>query len=187
MSDRPPVLYLVGFMGAGKTSVGERLAALLGWRFLDLDARIEARAGCSIRELFRREGEPYFRTLERAELVEASRERDVVVALGGGAFCSAENQAIVRTTGASVYLEAPADVLYRRCSGETGRPLFTTPESMQDLLERRRPLYERANFRLDVTHLSIDEAAARIAAALKESSNPSVTSSESGTKEFGQG
>ena len=167
MNPEPAILYLVGFMGAGKTSVGERLAELLGWRFVDLDARIEARAGESVRELFRREGEPYFRNLEREELGRVSRERNVVVALGGGAFCSVENETIVRTSGASVYLEASDKVLYSRCLGSDARPLFTTREAMSVLLERRRPFYERANLKLDVSYLTVEEAALRIAAEMR--------------------
>jgi shikimate kinase len=167
MSPETLLVYLVGFMGAGKSSVGARLAELLGWRFIDLDGRIEARAGESIRDLFRREGEPYFRMLEREELRRVSFEREAVVALGGGTFCSPENQAIVRATGASVYLEAPAEVLYARCAGWEGRPLFTTLEAMHELLERRRPLYEQAHLKVPVLHLTVDEVAQRIVAALR--------------------
>jgi shikimate kinase len=167
MSRLPPLLYLVGFMGAGKSTIGARVAELLQWSFIDLDTRIEERVGETIRELFRREGEGYFRALEREELRRVCREREVVVALGGGAFCNAENQAIIRTTGASVYLEASADVLFARCTTTQVRPLFTTREAMTELLERRRPMYEMANLRLDVTGLTIDEAAERIVAAME--------------------
>jgi len=167
VSQRTDLVYLVGFMGAGKSSVGARLAERLGWRFVDLDLRIEARAGTSIRELFRVEGEAYFRAVEREELRRASTERRAVVALGGGAFCSAENQAIVRATGASVYLEAPAEVLYARCAGDGTRPLFTTLDDMRVLLERRRPLYERAHLIVPVADRSVDEVADRIVAALR--------------------
>ncbi|PYV08725.1 MAG: shikimate kinase [Acidobacteria bacterium] len=160
------VVYLVGFMGAGKTTVGRRLAELLGCDFVDLDERIEARAGEPIRELFRTRGEAEFRRLERTELERASTLGDAVVALGGGAFCSPENAELVRATGASVYLEASAEVLYARCAPDDSRPLFTTREAMQELLERRRPLYETAEFRIDVSRLTVEEAARAIAAAL---------------------
>jgi shikimate kinase len=166
MAPEPEIVYLVGFMGAGKTTVGRRLAELLGWDFVDLDERIEAGAGEPIRELFRTRGEPYFRGLERAELARVGALRNAVVALGGGSFTSAENRDLVRATGASVYLEAAADVLYARCATGDARPLFSTREAMAALLERRRPLYETADFRIDVSRLTVDEAARRIAALL---------------------
>lgn len=164
------IVYLVGFMGSGKTTVGRRLAELLGWQFVDLDAEIEARAGAPIRDLFRDRGEPHFRRLEREELGKVSARRHVVAALGGGAFCSSQNQAIVRTTGRSVWLDAPAEVLYARCSGDEARPLFTTREAMEALLDERRAMYEQADLRVDVSALSFDEVARRILAALEAKS-----------------
>jgi shikimate kinase len=159
-------VYLVGFMGAGKTSVGRRVAELLGRDFVDLDARIEASAGAPIQEIFRTRGEPEFRRLERAELESASALGNAVVALGGGAFCSPENAALVRATGASVYLEASADVLFERCAPDGSRPLFSTRDAMEALLERRRPLYANADLRVDTSRLSVEEAARAVVAAL---------------------
>ena len=160
------IVYIVGFMGAGKTTVGRRLAEILGWDFVDLDARIEERSGEPIRELFRAQGEPHFRRLEHAELERASTLGRSVVALGGGAFCSIENAELVRKTGASVYLEATAAVLYARCAGDESRPLFTTRAAMEALLERRRPLYEQADLRIDVSGLTPDQIARRVLSAL---------------------
>jgi len=160
-------VYLVGFMGAGKTSVGRRVAELLGRDFVDLDARIEASAGAPIQEIFRTRGEPEFRRLERAELESASALDNAVVALGGGAFCSPENAALVRATGASVYLEASADVLFERCAPDGSRPLFSTRDAMEALLERRRPLYANADLRVDTSRLSVEEAARAVVAALE--------------------
>ncbi len=149
-------------MGSGKTSVGRRLAEILGWFFVDLDSEIERRRGTTIREIFRCQGEIFFRRLEREELMEASRRRDAVIALGGGTFCTPDNQAIVRATGASVWLDVPIELLFARCSGDLSRPLFTNREEMVTLLERRLPFYRDADFRLAAGNLTIDAAAERI-------------------------
>lgn len=162
------IVYLVGFMGSGKTSVGQRLAELLGWKFIDLDQEIETREGGSIRELFRREGERYFRSLECEELRRVSAVQRTVVALGGGAFCSEQNQRIVRATGRSIWLDAPIDFLYARCSGDSSRPLFSTLHEMEQLLDRRRPFYEKATLRLVVSERSVDEIARLILEKLGE-------------------
>ncbi len=156
------ILYIVGFMGAGKTSVGSRLAEQLHWRFVDLDRRIEERTGEPIRELFRREGEGCFRRLETEELRRVSTEKKVVVALGGGAFCSPENQQIVRTTGTSIWLDASLDALFSRCEGDGSRPLFTSRAAMKDLLRRRRPFYRNADLHLKVAGLDVNQAASKI-------------------------
>lgn len=156
------IVYLVGFMGAGKTSVGRCLAELLGWTFIDLDEEIEKQEDTPIREIFRRRGEPCFREIERGQLERVSRLSAIVVALGGGAFCSDDNQAIVRSTGVSVWLNAPIELLYARCAGDAARPLFTTREEMESLLRNRLPLYQKADYVLDMASLSVDAAAERI-------------------------
>src|SRR5436190_21025868 len=104
-------IYLVGFMGAGKTSVGQRLAELLGWSFVDVDQKIEEREGTPIREIFLRAGEPYFRRVESVELHSLSAARNLVVALGGGAFCGLENQRVAQRSGTRVGLDAPLATL----------------------------------------------------------------------------
>src|SRR5512136_2261829 len=108
-------IYLVGFMGSGKTSVGRRLAELLGWTFVDLDEEIEKRAGQSIPEIFRLRGEKHFRSLEREELERECRGSNTVIALGGGTFCSTENRETITRTGISVWLDAPIELLSARC------------------------------------------------------------------------
>jgi shikimate kinase len=143
------LVFLVGFMGSGKSTVGKALAARLGVPFVDLDEQIELRAGTQIREIFRNYGEARFRRLECDELRRAATTADGVVALGGGAFCSDENQAIVRAAGVSVWLEVPIGVLIRRCSGDPSRPLATGRQEMSRLLEVRRTFYEAADIRVD--------------------------------------
>jgi shikimate kinase len=145
------LIFLVGFMGSGKTTVGRSLAAHLGLPFIDLDDEIERTAGMPIRDIFRERGESWFRALECDELRKACCRDHGVVALGGGAFCTAENQAIVSATGRSVWLDVPVDVVVERCAGEGTRPLATGREDMEQLLERRRPFYEKADTRVDAT------------------------------------
>ncbi|HYK92090.1 MAG TPA: shikimate kinase [Acidobacteriota bacterium] len=156
------IIYLVGFMGAGKTSVGQDLARLLGWEFVDLDTAIEEREGVPIRDIFSQKGEPCFRAMESAALREVGRRRNLVVALGGGAFCSEANQEMVKSTGVSVWLDAPMELLQARCPSDGTRPLFSTPSEMAELLQRRLPFYSRADLRLDVTGLTIEDAAREI-------------------------
>ncbi len=155
-------IYLVGFMGAGKTSVGIRLASLLQWTFIDLDQEIEKRAGRSIREIFEQEGEPYFRRLERDELQRLSLRQEAVVALGGGAFMDDRNRATIAGSGISVWLDAPMDTLYSRCAGEHSRPLFTSREEMEQLLTLRLPFYRLASIHVAVDDFSADDLASKI-------------------------
>jgi len=157
------VVYLVGFMGAGKSVVGERLAEMLRRPFFDLDREIEKRAAMTIPEIFRYYGEARFRALETEELAHASDLTDAVVALGGGTFCSVENREIVARTGVSVWLDAPLELLFERCCVEAAvRPLFTTREEMAGLLERRRPFYAESALHVMVAGRSADEIAREI-------------------------
>jgi shikimate kinase len=146
-------IFLVGFMGAGKTTVGQLLAQRLGWSFVDLDDRVRAREGREIAEIFRDSGETYFRQVESECLREliAQAERGLVVALGGGAFVQAGNAAMLRETGVPViFLDAAVHELRRRCAG-TGdeRPLFRDENQFRQLYEARRGGYMAADFRLD--------------------------------------
>jgi shikimate kinase len=156
---KKPIIYIVGFMGAGKTSVGQSLAKLLGWRFVDLDQVIEELEGRPIRDIFRDTGEPYFREIEHRELMRAASWKEVVVALGGGTFCADLNRQVMQESGVSVWLDASLDILYARCAGKEDRPLFTTREKMQALLELRRPFYAKADLKIDTGERSIDSIA----------------------------
>jgi shikimate kinase len=143
-------VFLVGFMGSGKSTVGQELARRLAWDFVDLDARIEAREGQSIPEIFRGRGEPAFRTAETAalrELIDTS-VRDSVVALGGGAFVAETNRDLLRSWP-SVFLDAPVSELWRRCleheaADGSRRPLRNGPEQFAQLHEQRLPFYRQA-------------------------------------------
>ncbi len=163
------LVYLTGFMGSGKTGVGRHLAELLGWNFVDLDSEIEKKLGRTIRELFARMGEPFFRAVEHEELRRVSRLRKAVVAMGGGAFCSTQNREIVDATGVSIWLDAPIEVLFPRCERDESRPLFTTREEMEQLLELRRRDYRKADLRIDASELDIDSLAQAILVHLQAS------------------
>jgi shikimate kinase len=147
-----PGLYLVGFMGSGKSTVGKLLADRLCWDFVDLDAEIEGRYGAPIPEIFDREGEPAFRDLEHEALCEQARlvrrGRPRVVALGGGAFEPQRNRRAVVDAGVSIWLECPEEVLWNRVSSEDHRPLARERGSFARLLGQRQPSYEQADFRV---------------------------------------
>lgn len=145
---------LVGFMGAGKTSVGRELARRLGWEFVDLDARIEARAGKTVAQIFAGDGEATFRRLESEELQRAIKEQAeigaMVIAVGGGAFVDPQNRAILRDAAVpSVFLEVGLEEARKRCAKESEqRPLMKDEAALQLLFEERRPFYATADLKV---------------------------------------
>lgn len=141
-------LVMVGLMGAGKSSIGRRLAQRLDLPFVDADAEIEAAAGCSIGEIFERYGEPYFRDGERRVIARLLDGPVQVVATGGGAFMDSETRARIREKGISVWLKADVETLSERVSRRTNRPLLKSgdPKSiLTGLMERRYPVYAEAD------------------------------------------
>ncbi|PZQ47947.1 MAG: shikimate kinase [Rhodovulum sulfidophilum] len=145
-------LVLVGLMGAGKTSVGKRLAALLGVGFVDSDVEIERAAGMTIPEIFAKLGEPAFRDGERRVIARLLTERPGVLATGGGAFGDARTRAAVAERGTSVWLRADLDLLWDRVRDKPGRPLLQAADPkavLADLLTRRYPVYGLADVTVD--------------------------------------
>ncbi len=163
---RTPGLYLVGFMGCGKTTVGRRLADELGWRFADLDADIEARAGMRIAEIFDRYGEEEFRRIEHEAIAERVREiergRPTVAALGGGAFTRDENVELVTEHGVAIWLDCPLEVCRKRVAGTDDRPLARDPERFAELYKARRAAYSRADYRIETGEDPPEEVVRRI-------------------------
>lgn len=148
---RADKLYLVGFMGAGKSTVARALARRLGWRLEDIDERIEAREGRRISQIFAEKGEPYFRQLERLVLGELLPTRQVVVATGGGTFVEPDNRALMLNDGAVAWLDlAFADVI-ARVPADGRRPLAADRMQMEQLYERRRLAYCQAHVRIDAS------------------------------------
>ena len=164
-------MALVGFMGAGKTTVGQELARRLGWRFADLDDLIQAAEGTTIEQIFQQRGEMAFRELERRILASAlaNNSSRQVLALGGGAFVDAENQERLASAGVpTVFLEAPAEDLFLRShEPEVVRPLRRDLDQFCALYEKRRPEYAKAAVCVQTSGKEISVIAEEIISALK--------------------
>ena len=148
--DRSIVLF--GLMGAGKTSVGRRLAAELALPFVDADEEIEAAAGCSIADFFQLHGEAEFRAGERRVIKRLLAGPVCVLATGGGAFMDAATRAAIRKRGISLWLRADLDVLVKRVRRRNNRPLLQGGDQrqiLQDLMATRYPIYEQADIIVD--------------------------------------
>jgi shikimate kinase len=152
-----PCIYLVGFMGAGKSTIGPLLARRLGWSFCDLDQEIERAQGSSIRDIFQSRGEKAFREMETEALRLRAGEPNQVIALGGGAFVGEVNRNIVRQSGFSVFLDCPLDLVLERCRGDSTRPLFRDPMKVQQLFTVRRPYYLQSDLQTEVRGRSPEE------------------------------
>ena len=145
-------IVLVGLMGAGKTTVGRRLANRLGLPFVDADAEVEAAAGLTIPEIFETHGEPAFRDGERKVIARLLSAGPQVLATGGGAFMNPETRACVRDNGISVWLKADLDVLMRRVGKRPTRPLLQQDDPravMEKLMRERNPVYAEADIELE--------------------------------------
>jgi shikimate kinase len=164
-------VFLVGMMGAGKTTLGRALAKELGREFADLDLALEARCGVPVAAIFDIEGEAGFRKRETQLLDEFSRRGGLVLATGGGAVMAAENRRVLKERGTVVYLRAEAGELYRRLARDKQRPLLQTADPrarLTELLALRTPLYEEvAHISFDSGALPVAQAAARLAAQLQ--------------------
>jgi shikimate kinase len=135
-------IVLVGMMGAGKSSIGRRLAARLGIPFIDADAEIESAAGMTIPEIFDKHGEPYFRAGEARVIARLLDNGPQVLATGGGSLMDAQTRALIGEKGVSIWLKADIDVLLKRTKRRNDRPLA---EKIRDLLPIREPLYAQAD------------------------------------------
>jgi shikimate kinase len=165
-------VFLVGFMGAGKTSVGRALSRRLGLPFEDLDIRIQNREGKTIAEIFRESGETGFRKAETAalrELLGELRRAPSVVALGGGTFVQTDHAALIEEAEVrSVFLDAPVEELLRRCEQEQKeRPLRQNPKQFRELYENRRSSYMRASLRIETSGKDVETVAAEVACSLE--------------------
>jgi shikimate kinase len=169
-------VVLIGFMGAGKSSVGRALGDLLGWPFEDLDTRIELREKRKVPKIFRDSGEAAFRRAEQAALKELLGEfgdgRGKILALGGGAFVRRQNARLVAgSAAATVFLDADVMELWQRCSEQAKqdgmeRPLLANLESFRELYKVRRPHYLKASFRQQTGGKTVEQIAAEITHAL---------------------
>ena len=154
-------LYLVGFMGAGKTTVARALGRRLGWRTEDVDVRIEARERRSVAAIFAQEGEGYFRQAERDVLRELLPERNVIVATGGGTFVDPENRTMMLADAAVAWLDLPFNRVIDRIPSDGRRPLAADLIQMEQLYMRRRLAYADAHVRIDAGR-PLDEVVERL-------------------------
>jgi len=159
-------VVLIGFMGSGKSSVGRELANRFDAPFVDIDERIESKAGCTIRDLFAREGEPAFREREKAALRAALSVKGCIIATGGGAFTDEENRNLLRSYAPVVYLEASEETLLERLAGDLGRPLLSGRDRaavIRELLARRVPGYRTADVTVRTDGRTVEEVAGQVA------------------------
>ena len=158
---RSDKLYLVGFMGAGKTTVASALGRRIGWRAEDVDERIEARERRSVAAIFVQEGEGYFRRAERDVLRELLPERNVIVATGGGTFAEPDNRMLMLADGAVAWLDLPLSRVIERIPADGRRPLAADFVQMEELYLRRRLAYAEAHVRIDAA-APVDEVVERL-------------------------
>lgn len=163
------IITLIGYRGSGKSTVAAPLAARLGWSWIDADAVIEERAGCTIREIFQAEGEPGFRRREREVISELLGKEQLVLAAGGGAILNAETRSDMRNAGPVVWLRAAVATLAARIAGDATtaerRPNLAAGgiREIEELLAAREPLYrECATLIVETDGLTADEIVTRI-------------------------
>lgn len=154
-------LYLVGFMGAGKTTVARALGRRLGWRVEDLDTRIEARERRSVASIFAQQGEAYFRQLERQALGELVPQRQIVVATGGGTFVDPDNRALILADGGVAWLDVPLANVLDRVPADGRRPLASDRAQMEQLFAQRQLAYSQAHARIDAAR-PVEEVVERL-------------------------
>lgn len=167
------IISLTGFMGCGKSSVGKTLRTLLSCNLLDLDTYIEEKAGKTIPEIFKEEGEPAFRQMELDSLKEicdnAKEDEDIILSLGGGAVMTPECAAIVHEKTACVYLRATIDTLVSTLTGyESGRPMLSGATDLrtriEELMQKRAAVYEQtAHYIVDIDGISYEDTSKEIA------------------------
>ena len=167
-------IYLIGFMGVGKSTVGVALARLTGMELVDLDRLIVERVGLPIPEIFAEFGEETFRRHEAAALASLAEGKSRIVATGGGVVGREENWACMRRQGVVVYLQASWEVLTERIGSGEGRPLASGPERerLKDLWQSRLPLYEQADLVVNADHKSPEDIAHQILTACANRRSP---------------
>ena len=153
-------IYIVGFMGTGKTTIGKEVARIKDWGFIDLDELIETRQQRKIRDIFATDGEPYFRKIEKELLAEISQCNNMVVSCGGGIVVDQQNIVCMKKTGLMLCLSAKPEVILARTSSNDERPLLNVSKPLDKikfLLEARRPAYEQAHTVIDTSSLKVEQ------------------------------
>ncbi len=159
------IIYLVGFMGTGKTVVGKKVAGQLNHGFLDLDSLIEEKQNRRISQIFTEDGEAYFRSLEKQVLKDISTGKDLVISCGGGIVLDKENIQIMKHTGIMVCLSATPEVILARTQSHSHRPLLNASnpqEKIEQLLKIRASFYAQADYTIDSSDLTISQVVRKV-------------------------
>ena len=164
-------ITLVGLMGAGKSAIGRKIAAILRLPFIDADTEIEAAAKMAVTDIFENYGEPEFRRVEVSVIKRVLENGPQILATGGGAFMNKQTQTNIHESGISLWLDADIDLLMERVSKKSTRPLLKKPNPrgiMLDLMKERYPIYAQAEITIKSDDISKDEMAARVITKLAE-------------------
>jgi shikimate kinase len=181
LAGRP--IVLVGMMGAGKTTVGRRLANRLGRHFIDSDEEVEKAAGMSIEDIFKSHGEADFRAGEVKVIARLLKEEGLVLGTGGGAFINPDTRALVKATAISVWIKADFDLLFARVSRRANRPLLKTAnprETLKKLIEVRYPVYAEADVTIVSRDIPQDQVASDVIDALLQRLQPEAEAAHGG-------
>lgn len=146
------VIFLCGFMGCGKSTVGRELAKLMGSKFIDMDTYIETKEGISISEIFAQKGEPYFRSVEADTVIELSKT-NAIVGCGGGAMLNPISAEVARNAGLVIFLDVPFSACYDRIKGDKNRPIVmnNSKEQLENIFNERHTIYKaNCSFKVDV-------------------------------------
>ena len=171
MTNNKKVIVLIGLMGAGKTSIGRKLAERLSMGFVDADEEIVKAAGCSIPDIFQSYGEPAFRDVEERVIKRLLTERTGVLATGGGAYINPKIREAISQHGYCIWLKASLDILVKRTAKRTGRPLLESGEPraiLRDLMGKRYPVYAQADLTVETGAKTVDQALYVILDSLKQ-------------------
>jgi shikimate kinase len=161
-------IYLTGFMGSGKTTIGRALSEKLGIPVIDTDEMIEKKAGKTIPAIFADEGEERFRKYEQ-EILKQLPTNDVIITTGGGMVISKENRSWMKKHGNVIFLSCSLDIIFQRLQSDTNRPLFSqNKEKMKELYEKRLPYYLEAAFTIDTSQKSVEEIVEDIVRMIKK-------------------
>jgi|TARA_B100001964_G_C14252126_1_gene610496 shikimate kinase len=153
-------IVLTGFMGAGKSTVGQKLANILNMKIADTDAIIESEVGITISEIFERHGESRFRKIEEEIVSKVSKQKNHIIISGGGVVLSSKNMRNLQENGVIIYLKASPDIIYNRIKKQTHRPLLQVQDpkkEIQELLDSREDHYNKNDYVIDTDSRSVDE------------------------------
>ncbi len=156
------VIFLVGFMGCGKSAVGKALAGKLGYTYYDTDEMVEKKEGRTIEDIFKDSGEGYFREKEWEVLTSLKGIKDSVISTGGGLFLGSQHRQFIKEQGISVWLDSPFEDILERLQSGPVRPLFRSAEELKQMLENRKGRYALADYHIATRGLTVEKILERI-------------------------